>query len=114
MVALGGNALLRRGERPDADLQQVNVVAAAEAIAELTTEHEVVLTHGHGPQVGMLVPTVVDHYGTPQATPIREATPAQLRARQFPAGSVGPKVDAARRVVELTGNVAALTPGGKP
>ncbi|WIY00491.1 carbamate kinase [Amycolatopsis mongoliensis] len=285
LVALGGNALLRRGERPDADLQQVNVVAAAEAIAELTTEHEVVLTHGNGPQVGMLalesaadpaltrpypldvlgaqtqgmigyllgqalqnvvpgrpvatlmtqtlvsvadpafaaptkfvgpvypqeraaalaaergwavrrdgpnwrrvvpsprpqrvvetrvirtlvesgaivvcaggggvpvvrdehtgrlrgveavvdkdqtaallaealdadalllltdVPAVVDHYGTPQAAAIRETTPAQLRARQFPAGSMGPKVDAACRFVELTGNVAAIGSLGSP
>ncbi|WP_284740597.1 carbamate kinase [Amycolatopsis sp. RTGN1] len=279
LVALGGNALLRRGERPDADLQQVNVLAAAEAIAELAAEHEVVLTHGNGPQVGMLalesaadpaltrpypldvlgaqtqgmigyllgqalrnvvpgrqvatlltqtlvsvadpafadptkfvgpvytedqaaslaaergwtvrqdgpawrrvvpsprpqrvvetrviralveagtivvcaggggvpvvrdehtgrlrgveavvdkdqtaallaealdadalllltdVPAVVDHYGTSQATPIHRTTPAQLRSRDFPAGSMGPKVDAACRFVELTGNVAAI------
>ncbi|MFG1644117.1 carbamate kinase [Amycolatopsis sp. NPDC049252] len=279
LVALGGNALLRRGERPDADLQQVNVLAAAEAIAELAAEHEVVLTHGNGPQVGMLalesaadpaltrpypldvlgaqtqgmigyllgqalqnvvpgrqvatlltqtlvsvadpafadpvkfvgpvytgeqaaslaaergwtvredgpawrrvvpsprpqrvvetrviralvgsgtivvcaggggvpvvrdehtgrlrgveavvdkdqtaallaealdadalllltdVPAVVDHYGTPQATPIHHTTPAQLRFRTFPAGSMGPKVDAACRFVELTGTIAAI------
>jgi carbamate kinase len=303
LVALGGNALLRRGERPDADLQQVNVLAAAEAIAELATEHEVVLTHGNGPQVGMLalesaadpaltrpypldvlgaqtqgmigyllgqalqnvvpgrqvatlltqtlvsvadpaftdptkfvgpvytedqaaafaaergwavrqdgpawrrvvpsprpqrvvetrviralvesgtivvcaggggvpvvrdertgrlrgveavvdkdqtaallaealdadalllltdVPAVVADYGTAHAAPIRHTTPAQLRSRDFPAGSMGPKVDAACRFVELTGNIAAIgaldspaamlrgtegtiiTPGGRP
>ncbi|WP_340681386.1 carbamate kinase [Amycolatopsis coloradensis] len=279
LVALGGNALLRRGERPDADLQQVNVRAAAEALAELATEHEVVLTHGNGPQVGMLalesaadpaltrpypldvlgaqtqgmigyllgqalrnvvpgkqvatlvtqtlvsvadpafgdptkfvgpvyteeqaaslaaerdwtvrqdgpswrrvvpsprpqrvvetpviralaeagtivvcaggggvpvvrdehtgrlrgveavvdkdqtaallaealdadalllltdVPAVIDDYGTPHATPIHHTTPARLRSRDFPAGSMGPKVDAACRFVELTGNTAAI------
>ncbi|MFI7120376.1 carbamate kinase [Amycolatopsis sp. NPDC049868] len=279
LVALGGNALLRRGERPDADLQQVNVLAAAEALAELATEHEVVLTHGNGPQVGMLalesaadpvltrpypldvlgaqtqgmigyllgqalrnvvpgkqvatlmtqtlvsvadpafgdptkfvgpvyteeqsatlaaerawtvrrdgsswrrvvpsprpervvetpviralveagtivvcaggggvpvvrdehtgrlrgveavvdkdqtaallaealdadalllltdVPAVIDGYGTPHATPIHHTTPARLRSRDFPAGSMGPKVDAACRFVELTGNTAAI------
>ncbi|MER6663931.1 carbamate kinase [Amycolatopsis japonica] len=279
LVALGGNALLRRGERPDADLQQVNVLAAAEALAELATEHEVVLTHGNGPQVGMLalesaadpaltrpypldvlgaqtqgmigyllgqalrnvvpgkqvatlmtqtlvsvadpafgdptkfvgpvyteeqsaalaaerdwtvrrdgpswrrvvpspkpqrvvetpviralveagtivvcaggggvpvvrdehtgrlrgveavvdkdqtaallaealdadalllltdVPAVIDDYGTPHATPIHHTTPARLRSRDFPAGSMGPKVDAACRFVELTGNTAAI------
>ncbi|EME55853.1 carbamate kinase [Amycolatopsis decaplanina] len=279
LVALGGNALLRRGERPDADLQQVNVLAAAAAIAELATEHEVVLTHGNGPQVGMLalesaadpaltrpypldvlgaqtqgmigyllgqalqnvvpgkqvatlmtqtlvsvadpaftdptkfvgpvytdeqaatlaterdwtlrpdgsswrrvvpsprpqrvvetpvihalvgagtivvcaggggvpvvrdehtgrlrgveavvdkdrtaallaealdadalllltdVPAVIDGYGTPHATPIHHTTPARLRSRDFPAGSMGPKVDAACRFVELTGKTAAI------
>ncbi len=279
LVALGGNALLRRGERPDADLQQVNVLAAAEALAELATEHELVLTHGNGPQVGMLalesaadpaltrpypldvlgaqtqgmigyllgqalrnvvpgkqvatlmtqtlvsvadpafgdptkfvgpvyteeqsaalaaernwtvrrdgpswrrvvpspkpqrvvetpviralveagtivvcaggggvpvvrdehtgrlrgveavvdkdqtaallaealdadvlllltdVPAVIDDYGTPHATPIHHTTPAQLRSRDFPAGSMAPKVDAACRFVELTGNTAAI------
>lgn len=279
LVALGGNALLHRGERPDADLQQINVLTAAKAIAQLAAEHEVVLTHGNGPQVGMLalesaadpaltrpypldilgaqtqgmigyllgqalqnalpgkqvatlltqtlvsvadpafadptkfvgpvypehhaarlaaerdwtvrqdgpswrrvvpsprpqrivetrviralvesgtivvcaggggvpvvrdehtgrlrgveavvdkdqtaallaealdadalllltdVPAVIADYGTPQATPIRHTTPAALRSRQFPAGSMGPKVDAACRFVELTGNTAAI------
>jgi carbamate kinase len=54
LIALGGNALLLRGERPDAETQRANVVAAAGAIAEIAREHEVVLTHGNGPQVGML------------------------------------------------------------
>jgi carbamate kinase len=279
LVALGGNALLHRGERPDADLQQVNVLAAARSIARLAAEHEVVLTHGNGPQVGMLalesaadpaltrpypldilgaqtqgmigyllgqalrnalpgrqvatlvtqtlvsvadpafadptkfvgpvyareqaaalaaergwtvrqdgpswrrvvpsprprrivetrviralvesgtlvvcaggggvpvvrdehtgrlrgveavvdkdqtaallaealdadalllltdVPAVIADYGTPRAAPIRHTTPAALRSREFPAGSMGPKVDAACRFVELTGNTAAI------
>ena len=54
LIALGGNALLLRGERPDAETQRANVVAAAGAIAEIARVHEVVLTHGNGPQVGML------------------------------------------------------------
>lgn len=54
LVALGGNALLHRGQPPDADAQRANVVAAAESIAEIAREHEVVVTHGNGPQVGML------------------------------------------------------------
>jgi len=279
LVALGGNALLHRGERPDADRQQVNVLAAARSIARLAAEHEVVLTHGNGPQVGMLalesaadpaltrpypldilgaqtqgmigyllgqalrnalpgrqvatlvtqtlvsvadpafadptkfvgpvyareqaaalaaergwtvrqdgpswrrvvpsprprrivetrvvralveagtlvvcaggggvpvvrdehtgrlrgveavvdkdqtaallaealdadalllltdVPAVIADYGTPRAAPIRHTTPAALRSREFPAGSMGPKVDAACRFVELTGNTAAI------
>lgn len=54
LIALGGNALLLRGERPDAETQRANVVTAAGAIAEIAREHEVVVTHGNGPQVGML------------------------------------------------------------
>jgi carbamate kinase len=54
VVALGGNALLRRGERPEAEVQRANVRSAARAVAELAREHAVVLTHGNGPQVGLL------------------------------------------------------------
>lgn len=54
LVALGGNALLRRGQPPDADTQLANVATAATAIAAIAREHEVVVTHGNGPQVGML------------------------------------------------------------
>jgi carbamate kinase len=54
------------------------------------------------------VDAVIDGYGTPSARPIRRATPAELRARSFPAGSMGPKVEAACRFVEATGKVAAI------
>ncbi len=54
VIALGGNALLRRGERADADVQMANVRIAAKAVAEIAKEHNVVLTHGNGPQVGLL------------------------------------------------------------
>ncbi|MCK8678916.1 carbamate kinase [Streptomyces lichenis] len=54
------------------------------------------------------VPQVVKGYGTPGAEPIGHTTPARLRAERFPAGSMGPKVDAACRFVELTGGLAAI------
>jgi len=54
VVALGGNALLRREERPDAAVQLANVRAAVAALAPLAREHELVITHGNGPQVGVL------------------------------------------------------------
>jgi carbamate kinase len=54
VVALGGNALLRRGERPDAQVQRANVRTAVRALAPLAGEHELVVTHGNGPQVGLL------------------------------------------------------------
>jgi carbamate kinase len=54
------------------------------------------------------VPAVIDGYGTSHAQPIRQATPAQLRARSFPAGSMGPKVEAVCRFVEATATTAAI------
>lgn len=54
VVALGGNALLRRGEPLDANVQRANVKLAAEAVAAIAREHRVVVTHGNGPQVGLL------------------------------------------------------------
>ncbi|HWG93671.1 MAG TPA: carbamate kinase [Mycobacteriales bacterium] len=54
VAALGGNALLRRGEKPDAWVQARNVQRAVAALAPLAHEHELVLTHGNGPQVGVL------------------------------------------------------------
>ena len=54
VVALGGNALLKRGERPDAANQIANVAVAVEALAPLARQHEVVVTHGNGPQIGVL------------------------------------------------------------
>ena len=54
VVALGGNALLRRGEPMTADTQRHNVRIAARAIAPLAQQHQLVLSHGNGPQVGLL------------------------------------------------------------
>lgn len=54
VVALGGNALLRRGDVPDADVQRRNVEKSVCALAPIAAEHELVVTHGNGPQVGVL------------------------------------------------------------
>lgn len=54
VVALGGNALLKRGEPLEADLQRKNIERAAKTIARLTQAWRVVLVHGNGPQVGLL------------------------------------------------------------
>jgi len=54
VVALGGNALLRRGQALTAENQRENARAACKAIAPLAQEHEVVISHGNGPQVGLL------------------------------------------------------------
>jgi carbamate kinase len=54
VLALGGNALLQRGERADAPNQRRNIELAAGTLAEVAAEHEVIVTHGNGPQVGLL------------------------------------------------------------
>ena len=54
VVALGGNALLPRGAPPQAEIQRRNVAIAAQAIAEVANRHTLVITHGNGPQVGLL------------------------------------------------------------
>jgi carbamate kinase len=54
VVALGGNALLRRGEAMTAENQRRNVRIAAEALAPLARQHQLVISHGNGPQVGLL------------------------------------------------------------
>ncbi|WP_166256653.1 carbamate kinase [Marinobacter salicampi] len=54
VVALGGNALLRRGEPLSAENQRRNVRVAAKALAELAVDHQIIVTHGNGPQVGLL------------------------------------------------------------
>ncbi len=54
VVALGGNALLKRGEIPDAAVQKTNIEVAVNALAPLAKRHELVITHGNGPQVGVL------------------------------------------------------------
>ena len=55
VVALGGNALLRRGESISAETQRGNVRRAAASLAGLVDAgHQIVVTHGNGPQVGLL------------------------------------------------------------
>jgi len=54
VTALGGNALLRRGEAMTAENQRANVRVACEALAPVAREHQLVIGHGNGPQVGLL------------------------------------------------------------
>ena len=54
VIALGGNALLRRGQALTAENQRENVRVAAKAMAPIAREHQLVISHGNGPQVGLL------------------------------------------------------------
>jgi carbamate kinase len=65
VVALGGNALLERGERADSDIQEAHVTGAAAALGPVLSQHDLVITHGNGPQVGMLA---IESAGDPALT----------------------------------------------
>lgn len=54
------------------------------------------------------VPAVMSGYGTPECRPIRCSSPHELRSLDLPPGSMGPKVEAVCRFVELTGGAAAV------
>lgn len=54
VIALGGNALLQRGQPLEAAVQLHNIKIAAAAIAQIAQNHTVIVTHGNGPQVGLL------------------------------------------------------------
>jgi carbamate kinase len=54
VVALGGNALLKRGEPMTADVQRANIKTAVRQLAPIASKYELVLSHGNGPQVGLL------------------------------------------------------------
>jgi carbamate kinase len=54
VVALGGNALLKRGEPMTPAAQHTNVRIAAAALADLARDHQIVVAHGNGPQVGLM------------------------------------------------------------
>lgn len=54
LIALGGNALLQRGEPLEAEIQHENIKKVAEVVKNISEEHNVIITHGNGPQVGLL------------------------------------------------------------
>ena len=54
VVALGGNALLKRGEPMTHDVQRANIMVAAQALALVAGQPQLVLAHGNQPQVGLL------------------------------------------------------------
>ncbi|MGR9044917.1 MAG: carbamate kinase [Gammaproteobacteria bacterium] len=69
VTALGGNALLRRGEALTAGNQRHNIQIAARALAPLASQHELIITHGNGPQVGLLA-LQGEAYGSVESYPL--------------------------------------------
>jgi carbamate kinase len=70
VAAIGGNALLRRGQVLSAENQRDNVRRAAASIAQLAQAHELVLVHGNGPQVGLLALQAAAYAATVEPYPL--------------------------------------------
>jgi carbamate kinase len=68
VIALGGNALLRRGQPMTAENQRANIRAAAERIAEVVDGNQIVVAHGNGPQVGLLALQAAAYVDVPAQT----------------------------------------------
>lgn len=84
VVALGGNALLRRGEPMTAEAQRANVQRAAAALAPLALAHALVVTHGNGPQIGLLA--LQQHAAT-------AAGPGETQPPAFPLDVLGAQTE---------------------
>jgi len=67
VVALGGNALLRRGEPMSVDNQRANVRVACDRLAPIAERHELIISHGNGPQIGLLALEEASYEETPDA-----------------------------------------------
>ena len=67
VVALGGNALLRRGEPMSVDNQRANVRVACDRLAPIAERHELIISHGNGPQIGLLALEEAAYTDTPDA-----------------------------------------------
>jgi carbamate kinase len=79
VMALGGNALLRPGDPPEAAVQRRNLRSAAATLAELAQRHDTVLTHGNGPQIGWLALQAEASSGAPDPLDVLAAeTEAQI------------------------------------
>ena len=63
VIALGGNALLRRSDPMTTEVQRRNVAIAARAIAPLVAQHSILVVHGNGPQVGLLSLQAESYHG---------------------------------------------------
>ena len=86
VVAIGGNALLRRGEIPDSKTQVTRLAEAAPALVRLAAEHQVVIVHGNGPQVGLLAM----ENGDDRSLSTRYLLSSPLKSNNWGCWTVGP------------------------
>ena len=75
VIALGGNALLKRGQPLTAEIQRGNIRTAAAALAPVAKDHQLILTHGNGPQIGLLALEQASYLGGLKKTETRGPSP---------------------------------------
>lgn len=104
VLALGGNALLARGQALTAENQRENIVKAAASIASIAKEHDIVIVHGNGPQVGLLMEqnSAYQEY-SPETTPY----PMDVLGSQT-CGMVGYMLQQELRNINAELNIATL------
>ncbi len=92
VIALGGNALLQRGQSLEAAIQLHNIEVAAAAIATMAQAHTVIVTHGNCPQVGLLalqaeayrlLPHLQSYNFEDQSFALREVQPCPRRFQEW-------------------------------
>lgn len=117
VVALGGNALLKRGEPLDIATQTRNAEAAARCVAAVAEAHDVIVTHGNGPQIGLLAlqamhdaaPTPLDVLGAES-----EGMIGYLLARALAARTPGRPILSVLTQVEVDADDPAFAHPTKP
>ena len=109
VVALGGKALLRRGAPASLDTQLQNVARAVASIVPLLQAgHDIIVTHGNGPQAGMLALQAASTLDTPYPLDLLDAGSEGMIGYQFAAGSMRPKVEAACDFTSAAGGRAGI------
>jgi carbamate kinase len=104
VVICGGGGGAAVTENAAGQLSGIDAVVDKDYVASLLgsvlgAQHLLVLTN---------VSAVMQHYGTPEATPLTVLHPDELGSMRFPAGSMGPKIEACRRFVTATGHPATI------
>lgn len=87
VVAVGANALLRRGERPNADVQPEPVLSPARKLAPPAASNQLVICHSNGPQVGVLVFASQNAMTSSQPLPLNVPVAEAPRLRRRASGS---------------------------
>jgi len=117
VIALGGNALLHRGESPDAATQTARLALAAPALARLARAHDVVFVHGNGPQVGLLARESADDPDLAEPYPLASLSAetqgligSLLTQELYNAGMTRPAVTLVTHTIIDSGDPAMATP----
>jgi carbamate kinase len=83
VIALGGNALLQRDDKPDAAIQRHHIQGAAASLAALAADDQLLICHGNGPQIGLLAKESQDDASLTSPYPLDALGAVQNRLDRF-------------------------------